>query len=385
VGARPDSLFETRTRLPPVPPGTEEVLLVFGLTRSRLHGIEPADLPADLAPDAEPPVEASTLRLRVLEPRQAPIEFPADGVRVLSSVEPAQLVKVIFRNADFAEVYADPADMCPGRSGRFAQVSVGGSTFLDAAAYVAEYEQALQREPELAPYRRFFLELDRNSHSKLLDLRLGDWTWEEVRQAKVAVDETMRELRARVVLRRDRFVQDQAGPAVLGAIPDIRRGHLGRISALKLRLMRDQLGIADPAHDDLTPLWEAFARFASGDLRVRMASHAYGCQPSTGFFFLFGELALLCVDSDVAAATWTRIAPALVAAREIFVDVYHPQSDGPHDFDDINACNFDPERRRVWTPQALRELQASFAALDHAALSARSCLQIGTYLSGVSA
>ena len=303
-------------------------------------------------------------------------------MRILSDVEPAQLVKVVFENADYAEIYADPADMCPGRSGRFQQVSVGGSTFLDAASYVAEYEGALSRDPEAAMYRRYFLELDKSSHSKLLDLRIGSWTFDEVRQSKVAVDEVMRELKERVLRRRDIHAGGGQPPATLGSIPDIRSGYLGKISAMKLQLVREHLGIEDPEHDDLTPVWEAFVRFASGDLRVRLASHAYSCQPSTGFFFLFGELALLCADSGVDPEAWKRLAPILIATREIFVDVYAPASAGRHDFDDFNACNFDQAKRVNWTQGRFDDLKATYSAMGYPELSAQSCHQIGTHLSG---
>lgn len=76
---------------------------------------------------------------------------------------------------------------------------------------------------------------------------------------------------------------------------------------------------------NLTDFQISFEEFANGELRDPSVPGKR--EPNGGFFFLFAEFALLCVDSGIEESTWTRLLRVFVNAQEIFMHVYRP---APH-------------------------------------------------------
>ena len=101
-----------------------------------------------------------------------------------------------------------------------------------------------------------------------------------------------------------------------------------RLSEVQLQLFFESF--AAPGNTlDLAAFRRAFYDFANGDLRTPEIGPNDGVgEPDSAAFFLFAELALLCIENGIRARVWTEILPWFVSAQEIFIYVYRRP---PHD------------------------------------------------------
>jgi hypothetical protein len=93
----------------------------------------------------------------------------------------------------------------------------------------------------------------------------------------------------------------------------------------------------------LPDLARAFEQFTNGELRLPLPlTGAIALQPSSGFFFLWGEFWMFARGLGIAPAEGLDWARMLVLAQEIFVQPYAPVGiPGPsRDFSSYSAGNF---------------------------------------------
>lgn len=141
--------------------------------------------------------------------------------------------------------------------------------------------------------------------------------------AVVALLLTRRDLRASEAL---------AGnvPAPNPLAPGALRDSVLRLSVGQLSMFREYF--SDGAGGiDFEAIDRCFMRFANGELRSPRASEqVLGVgEPNGGYFFLFAEFALLCIDSGIETALWTRALRSFAAAQEVFMHVYRPAPTSP--------------------------------------------------------
>jgi outer membrane protein OmpA-like peptidoglycan-associated protein len=137
----------------------------------------------------------------------------------------------------------------------------------------------------------------------------------------------------RLLARRDL----RAGEALAGRVPPPRPLAPGALRNSALRLSSGQLAMfreyfpGSAGGIDFDPIHNCFMRFANGELRSPVADEqTLGVgEPNGGFFFLFAEFALLCIDSGIDAALWTRALRSFAAAQEVFMHVYRPAPTSP--------------------------------------------------------
>lgn len=125
--------------------------------------------------------------------------------------------------------------------------------------------------------------------------------------------------------------------------------------------------------------WDgAFHAFASGLLRAKLpTSLAWVCQPSSGFYFLFGEFALLAATNK-PDSFWPKLCPSTVATQKIFVSAYPANPDLPLGTESYNPMYFEPSQ--VWGKQAAGVLFSDYKSLDLAGLSTRACENVKQFL-----
>lgn len=130
-----------------------------------------------------------------------------------------------------------------------------------------------------------------------------------------------------LVSRRDRRAVDALARRTSSAlaVPSVLRAVAQRLSTAQLNLYREYF--PDGAGGiDFEPFQECFEQFTNGGLRSpnpTAQSQGVG-EPNGGFFFLFSEFALLCIDSSIDVALWSEALKALVKTQEIFMHVYRP-------------------------------------------------------------
>ena len=121
----------------------------------------------------------------------------------------------------------------------------------------------------------------------------------------------------------------------------------------------------DPEGSDLDRIWDAYAMFANGELRVQTDQHGWNGEPDSAQIFFLAEFAFLAMEAGVDAGLWSRLAPLFVAANEIYVRVYRPESAKPA-WGDYLPCNFHPEE--MVTTTFKEKTRQDFAALSAAGL-----------------
>ena len=108
--------------------------------------------------------------------------------------------------------------------------------------------------------------------------------------------------------------------------------------------------------------------FASGQLRTPLKDLAIACQPSSGYYFLFGEFALLAVDNGLCPAEWTALARVLLRTQPVFAKTDAPRAapakPGFGSYSSSNYCGL------KMTPQELAALERQYAAAVDLAVKA---------------
>ena len=203
--------------------------------------------------------------------------------------------------------------------------------------YIALMRDRLSREShhEYASARRFFFLLDCATHPQLHDPP----------PEPQAVENFKKHLKTRVKSRAQRFQRRAAKLEI--DLPDSLMGVVRPILGLYRDLMkRCFCGSVDEYK-------RGVIAFANGSTRFRLLSGPHGdegmwtTQPSSGYFFLFGELALLGAQFAASEAdaeghhVWCHAAEAAIAAQPVFADAY-----GRLDIPELNFWDFDPCRVR---------------------------------------
>ena len=120
-----------------------------------------------------------------------------------------------------------------------------------------------------------------------------------------------------------------ARPVSKTSQPDLHAA-VQALSTMQLELFREYFGSARiPV--SIPGFMTCFERFANGQLRSphpAFAGAGVG-EPEGGFFFLFAEFAMLCVDTRIDWRIWEQTLPSLIAPQEIFMHVYHPTPQAP--------------------------------------------------------
>ena len=109
-----------------------------------------------------------------------------------------------------------------------------------------------------------------------------------------------------------------------------------------------------------------------------LPSKAWACQPFSGFYFYFGEFALLAVDSDVDKETWLRLGRAYVRSQETFARAYPPSRSTPKDLAGYHACNY--RVKRGVKQQQILKLRQDYDGLAAGELSQKATENVNSIL-----
>jgi hypothetical protein len=218
---------------------------------------------------------------------------------------------------------------------------------LDPSRFEAEVSAALD---DLRVFREYFWELDRRTHTDLIHLTVPSVLERSFHLR--AVELTMSLLVDRLVDRaRKRKAQALLSP-VGRAVREDDVPYLKGLADLQIQLIRKHFAIDGP--EGLARFERAFEMFANGELGLYLPqSGAWTCEPSSGYYFLFAEFALLAVDptTPLAAALgqdralWERLCNVLVRTQEIFCRVYAPRNRRTRDFGSYKATNYFAARK----------------------------------------
>jgi len=280
---------------------------------------------------------------------------------VLSDFEPLEFVKYVYRDrkrrhllivqrpfdspGDGEPIIIRPHSPPTSLLRRAEEVDPDDDTiWIHAQTYLDELKIELAKLDDMDPRtqgRRFFARLNRHTSdtlwTRIEEQCLGacspqDFVDPEIVPDYLTTREAIRGRRTSLENQiRDRtYLDDPPTPAV-GAPARTEYQHLNDLQAK----LFGELSTAN--------LERAFEQFTNGDLRLPMPlTGAIALQPSSGFYFLWGEFWMLAQGLGMAPAEGLRWARMLVLAQEIFVHPYAPVGiPGPNrDFTSYSAGTF---------------------------------------------
>lgn len=220
--------------------------------------------------------------------------------------------------------------------------------------YKSRVRDRLERErnhPHAAA-RAFFFRLDCATHPWLRESRPTGEPLENLTEILAT------RLCSRAMLWRDRGHVNLNLPE-----PTVTEAFRGVLSLMKALL---DASFQNPT----TQYKDALLAFANGDMRFRLFSGPHGdegmwtTQPSSGYFFLFAEIALLGVHLSMeapdvdAVRLWSHAAEGALAALPVFVGAYGTPIVAPRRFTDIDPCDICPS-----TPDQLAEIRSHFTGV----------------------
>jgi hypothetical protein len=319
----------------------------------RLRPIVPPHMLA--APAAQPPPPAPLLFPNQTLPNVAEVilpslriqQFATARMEVISLGDVPQVLRFLIPAGGQTVVWAPGA--APGMPPQFmnampalalAQLLRGPRAYLQSmAARLAELDRS--KDP-LAEARRHFFELDRETHPMLAPsyLRGQGASSREVLARRVTTLWLTQYLAGRCRERACRHAQGDS--LALGDPSPDRRRQLRLVADLFRRLIWARF------RDDLERYQDAFEHFANGDLRFALDDGQVTTEPSSGWFFLFAELAMV-IAHDAARRPerdfWEHIANVAVRCQKIYCRVYGPANPARATFGSYRAAQYHEARR----------------------------------------
>jgi hypothetical protein len=165
--------------------------------------------------------------------------------------------------------------------------------------------------------------------------------------------------------------------------------YLKCLSDVQLQLIRKHFAIDNS--EGLARFERAYEMFANGELGLYLPqSSAWTCEPSSGYYFLFAEFALLATDpaTPLAAALgedralWERLCNVLVRTQEIFCRVYAPRRTRKRDFASYTATNYFDRRAPLGVGDKA-DLRRRFEGATLDSLARAAADNVVAHLSGV--
>lgn len=376
--------FSRTISLPPFPPRTRAVILVFNVTR---------------ASPVQPPLEASQVfRAALAGELELGGRFPnvvtlgvrtglgalarqRSSIELVSLNDPAELVRVVVQTEEqLLRLQAPAAGPCLTDADLLlAQVwvpvhSPAGLVF-GPEEYADDMLLALGGLPSGSPQEalrrkqtQYFARLNALTESKLNGF-LGP--------IQPILNQNIVNTFIGVQRRQAHFLKELRMATLPGPLPAFE-------SATYANPARDVAAAFDLAQGDNqmsdADVEEAFLAFARGALRLQLPTHlAWTTQPSSGFFFLFGEFAQLAYECGLGAG-WLQLARTLCMARELLVQSYPPAKGVALDVDAYSPCRYVPPPEE---DPRIPLLRADFDALSEAELVRRSAEQTDQHLSDI--
>ena len=385
--------LQTAIRIPRfIPPGTRRVYLVFNLTRGTplsamtISGLlfEPHPrIPNALrTPDLFPLDEHETVNRP--HPHGEPLPFPPDEIvtaEVQSEDEMVEPVRYVVETDDeVVGLHSEDAPCLDPDALWVDSQSPLNTQLLDPVAYHNALELTLG-DPTL-PFlndRWFFFDLDRHTATHLRDVYLPSTTYDPA-DVKRHINELMLNLPQRLKRRHGDYVGGTPYTMPTSPAPDPLLGALRYLSRLFTDLFKRHLHTpgGDP---DPVAIGNCFDRFANGELRLLVLSGVWTTQPSSGYYFLFGELAMMCVECGVAPTAyphlWEDLVNSFVRSQEMFGAVYSPCVAGAQPkMLDYCSCSFDSTKQLIDKSALLTAYSAkTFAGLcESAAMNTHTIL-----------
>jgi len=344
--------------VPAAPPGAGAVDLVFAPSRGSLRLLKHDDSPYAAVDDAPASKHHDgVLNATIRADKQGPVLISWEG-------EPPELVKLVFRRdtGEAFAVYVPPPGTCLDEPTAFLRVLASGSEDPAARAWFrirgpTELLDALDDLLASAPdtpvtrYRKYFADLNRNTHSAYIPTLVdaGVLTPCESEERRAAIHRVRNRCQ-------DRIFERMSSVHLSGACTHFEPSGIKQAVELLSTL---QLGLLDKhMHGRLAEIEEAYEMFANGALRLQLDDLRWSTQPSSAFYFAFGEFALFAMDDGVDVERWRQLAPVLIRTQSVYRRVYAPTVDSPT-FDSYSPCAYDP--RRTFGCRELRALAESYA------------------------
>jgi hypothetical protein len=249
----------------------------------------------------------------------------------------------------------------------------------------AEYQRAMRNVLDALPpsvltrAREFFHALDRHTEADLVKSNpFPTPTAAEGKRVLAAAQFVRRGLDVRMSAR---MREHRAAPfrSTPFADPLSFRPPVQRVSDVFLRLLWQHFPDGRGGLD-LAGVEEAFELFATGELRLHLDElDVWTTEPSSGAFFLFGELALLATECEVEPELWTRLANVMVRAQELFCRTYPVRAERPR-LADYSTASYAPDGRP--SPSERAALRALYAGLTHEELSMAAMRNLERYAPG---
>lgn len=350
----------------PLEPGATRALVEFGM--QRVTGIHVrAEIPDDIVVAADivdvPPTgsypnqafpnvaELILPRLRIESREDVPLLVTTRG-------DAPQLLRFLLEIRHEDEVatiaYRAIGDVCPDVQPHLERIELPGKPeqhLLTAWEYLQEMEAVLRASPNNAMTKCLwhFFDLDRETNDMLIGPYLGAGSATRRAAIKLVAPWVMDQCARRA----RNLPSEQPCPQ--------------RWEAVEMLLEMWTQTIVGNLGADLALFEEAFEQFANGDLRFRLRDGQWTTQPSSGLFFLFGELALAGAEFGKTAdrADWERIANATVRAQEIFTAAYAPKHRPNRAvYRDYGACFYSSAQRLV--PSEIAAIRKRYTACKDA-------------------
>ncbi len=372
------TVFENTIRLPESSGDALALLLNFGISRAEVLGS------ADELDGAELVRPGEVFQVSRLDTGTAGRPLPPNALGVLvsdqdawsettelevrSAHEKLEVVSLVEYRSEARTVLSSPGQPCLDTVLLWEQPLTGAATLsvldylngVEAALYVAE-------DGPRTDYRWFFFDLDRRTDLHLAATYLSSTAKQ---QWNLNLATALSGLSKRFEHRLAEHQQVTGSYSQLTDAPTYAT-ELQYFSTLFLELFHlhfpDGLGGIDYPRVE-----EAFEMFANGELRLQLTGQhpAWSCQPSSGYYFFFAELALMCVELGIDVAVWQELVNVLVRTQRIYTDVYPVADPDTAVLGGYSACAY--QEARSWSCSEKASLRELFAGktLDQLAVAA---------------
>ncbi len=274
-----------------------------------------------------------------------------------------------------APILGGPGDVCLSDPAAALTTTVTDADvtdeFLDADAYYeALWDELDAKTDPIGVAQKFFADLDSETHYRLFHHRVlcvdPDDCY-EYDYRKNAIDYVASKLLERLTERAKTYTADPelTGAGAYTPSTSVSAGYLDYVAELFQSVVEKHYGAG--AAFDKAAFDQAFERFACGELRIEVTAKdttAWACQPSTGFYFLFAELAFARLDVNANEEPWKSALAVLVRTQPMFCTVYAPDPIPPNaQLQHYNACNFDALVQMLWKKFGKREFRKLYDPL----------------------
>lgn len=316
--------------------GVVELFAQFDVGRTVTQIHHPTGFPDIASLSMQRDLPPNVLRVDLIGSHRGAVLNGPTQLLVRSAPEPVHFVRFLAVRDDGARfLLLALVDKCPSETTTYSKHEPEKGSpllrFYGPEEYRAELEERLRTSKD--PAERFFIDLDLQTHPVAQNNRSQTCSIPSQEIVQVA-------LRSRLNIRVHHLYERGEVSDQIWFSNRSREFFPGIICFFRQ--------LAEKHLRDFAAIDDAFDRFANGQLRWSLRDGQWATQPSSGFYFLFGELGLaawemaVSTDNDQAERWWRPVATTMIRTQQVFMRAYPRQAKGTT-YGAYSGCGYCPK------------------------------------------